>query len=79
MLDDRDKTLMIGDLVIKPWLTETMGMVIGVRKNNQVSGYQRRPSDIPPSVYQYVYYVIFIDGRFEGPLFHSELINVSYL
>lgn len=42
------------------------GVVIGVRRSN---GDDRLPAD----VYPYVYYVFFQDGKFEGPLFQSEL------
>ena len=62
-----------GDLVLKEpvvaghggW-TGRRGMVIGVTKSNGVDNHL---SD----VYPYVYYVFFHDGKFEGPLFQSEL------
>lgn len=59
-----------GDLVAKEPMSmgrfHRRGMVIGVRRSNQ-------DDRLPPEVYPYVYYVFFQDGKFEGPLFQSEL------
>lgn len=64
---------MIGDLVLKEpisrgasgW-TGRSGMIVGVRRSNH-------DDRLPADVYPFVYYVFFHDGKFEGPLFHSEL------
>ena len=42
------------------------GMVVGVTKSNGIDNHLA-------NVYNYVYYVFFHDGKFEGPLFQSEL------
>lgn len=60
---------MTGDLVIKEPMTalsKRLGIVISVRSSNS-------SSVLPTSIYPYVYYVYFRDGKFEGPLFHSQL------
>lgn len=44
------------------------GMIVGVRRANQ-TGDDRDMAQ----AYPYVYYVFFQDGKFEGPLFQSEL------
>ena len=59
-----------GDLVAKEPMTmgryNRRGMVIGVIRSNS-------DSRLPADIYPYVYYVFFHDGKFEGPLFQSEL------
>lgn len=58
-----------GDLVAKEPMSmgrfNRHGMVIGVTRANQGSHLA--------DVYPFVYYVFFQDGKFEGPLFQSEL------
>lgn len=59
-----------GDFVAKEPMSlgryHRYGIVIGVRRSNQ-------DDRLPVEVYPYVYYVYFQDGKFEGPLFQSEL------
>ncbi len=60
-----------GDMVIKEPIVagpngKRRGIVIGVRRSNE-------SSILPADIYPYVYYVFFHDGKFEGPLFHSQL------
>lgn len=61
-----------GDLVAKEPMSmgryHRRGVVVGVRRANQ-TGDDRDMAQ----VYPYVYYVFFQDGKFEGPLFQSEL------
>lgn len=67
---------MTGDLVMKEPLVNVRGrlvgntgMVIGVSKANAGGEH------LGPSVYPFVYYVYFLDGKVSGPLFQSELTD----
>lgn len=59
-----------GDLVAKEPMSggkyHRHGMVIGVTRSNNVDNHLK-------DIYPYVYYVFFQDGKFEGPLWQSEL------
>jgi len=59
-----------GDFVAKEPMSggnyNRRGMVVGVNRSNPTNNHL---SD----VYPFVYYVFFHDGKFEGPLFQSQL------
>lgn len=59
-----------GDFVAKEPMSggqyHRRGVVIGVTRANPDTNHLAK-------VYPFVYYVFFLDGKFEGPLFQSEL------
>jgi hypothetical protein len=62
-----------GDFVVKEPIVASRGgwsgrrgIVIGVNRANPANNHLAQ-------VYPYVYYVFFQDGKFEGPLFQSQL------
>lgn len=61
-----------GDLVAKEPMSmgkyRRRGVVVGVRRCNA-------DDRLSAQVYPWVYYVFFQDGRYEGPLFQSELAD----
>lgn len=59
-----------GDLVAKEPMSggkyHRHGMIVGVTKSNAADNHLK-------DIYPYVYYVFFLDGKFEGPLWQSQL------